>query len=191
MRSFRMLGFIALFALLAATPQIGRWVSTASASAGATPSAREAARASANDNDEDLCNSDNPRKQKKCHYNQPNVDNDNDGSGDRPPVLTISVSNADPKAGDAFTLTLHAWGREIDQVWWWVPNVFDDNGNDNDSDSFLADAHVLSCNGDDDCTVSSDLTTRHTGTVTIYAKARDRQGRESGEVAAEVRVRHP
>jgi hypothetical protein len=189
MRSLRMLVIVALFALFAATPHIGRWVTTASASAAPISGGQESAYAPANDNEDedDLCSSDNPRKQKKCHFNESNVDNDNDGTSDGPPAVAISVSNADPHEGQTFTLTVHAWGQEIDQVWWWIPDVVeDDNGNDNEEFSDVA--HVIGCDGNDDCVRTSDLTPHHPSTITIYAKARDRQGRESGEVSTQVRI---
>ena len=100
--------------------------------------------------------------------------------------MSIGVSNNDPEEDDTITVTLHATGHEIDQVWWWVPDVFADNGNDNDD--FDGEARVFTCDGADDCTHASEVTPRNSGTYTIYAKARDRQGRESGEVATEVRV---
>jgi hypothetical protein len=185
-RSLRMLGIISLFALFAATPHIGAWVATANASTGSMPSRAEMLNAPANDNDDEICDSGNPRKQKKCHYNSADVDNDNDGDGDVAPSLEVSVSNADPKEGDSFSVTLHAWGNEIDQVWWWVPDVISDNGNDNDS--WLADSHVANCDGADDCSRSSELTAQNSGTIYIHSKARDRFGRETGEVVTEVRV---
>jgi hypothetical protein len=184
--------FIVMLVLFAASSLVGRWVSTASASVGPVTARPEAAYAPAsqNDNDdlEDLCSSDNPRKQKKCNYNTPNVDNDNDNSADQAPSLGIAVSTADPRAGDSFSLTLHATGRDLDQVWWWVPDVVSDNGNDNGDDSWLADSHAANCDGSDDCSRSWDLKASHTGTITIHAKARDREGRESSEVTTEVRV---
>ncbi len=188
MRSLRLLAFVLIFSLVAATPHIGRWVATASAQTGPTTVGLEAVNAPANDNDDDPCNSGNPRKQKKCHFNQSNVANDNDDPNDLPPSLTAEVNNADPEEDDTITLTLHAWGNAIDQVWWWVPDAFDaDNGNDNEE--FVNVAHVQSCDGADDCTRTSDLTPRHEGTFLIHAKARDRFGRESGELVTEVRVR--
>jgi hypothetical protein len=191
-RSLRMLAFIILFSIFAATPQIGHWVTTASASPGPGAPGQEAVNQTDNDNDEDTedCNSDNPRKQKKCHFNQPDVFDDNDNTADDQPLaLSIGVSNADPNAGDTFSLTLHAIGDEVDQIWWWVPDVIvnADNGNDND-DEDLATTHTLYCDGLNDCTRSTDVTARNSGTITIHAKARDRDGRESGEVATEVRV---
>jgi len=50
-------------------------------------------------------------------------------------------------------------------------------------------ARSFNCDGNDDCTQSTDLTPHHEGTFTIHAKARDRSGRETDEVVAEVRVR--
>ena len=189
MRSLRLLAIIVMFSLFAATPHIGKWVATASASTGPTAAGQEAVNAPANDNDDDGCNSGNPRKQKKCHFNEANVavDNDNDTPNDQPPALAISVSNADPEEDQTFTLTLHAWGNDIDQVWWWVPDESDDD-NGNDNEDFVDAVRVFNCDGSDDCTQSTDLTPRREGTFTIHARARDRQGRETDEVVTEVHV---
>jgi hypothetical protein len=189
-RSLRLLAVIAIFALFAATPHIGKLVATANASTGPMTAGQEAVNAPANDNEDENCNSGNPRKQKKCHYNQAdvNADNDNDNPGDQAPALAIGVSNADPKEDQTFTLTLHAWGNEIDQVWWWVPDPFDGDDNGNDNEDFFNQSQTFNCDGNDDCTRSTDLTPRHQGTFTIHAKARDRFGRETGEVVTEVRV---
>jgi hypothetical protein len=189
MRSLRVLAMVALLALFAATPDIGRWVTTASASAVPRSAGQESAYAPANDNESqaELCNSGNPRKQKKCHYNATTGDNDNNGMMYVPPVLGISVSNADPQEGETFTLTLHAWGGELDQVWWWASDVAaDDNGNDNEE--FVGVVHAFGCDGTSECVHTSELTPQHPGTIMIHAKARDRQGIESGEIATEVRI---
>jgi hypothetical protein len=186
-RSLRLLAFIVMFSLFAATPQIGRSIATANASAGPISSGQETVNAPASDNDEDLCTSDNPRKQKKCHFNETDAGDDNDNADDLPPSLTAAVSDPDPEEDDTISLTLHAWGSEISEVWWWVlDDIDDDNGNDNEE--FVGVAHVQSCDGEDDCTRTSELTPRHEGTFTIHARARDRQGRESGELVTVVRV---
>lgn len=191
MRILRFVAIAAVIAGYAAMPQLGRWVTTASASSVSTGTRPELANAPANDNDSDDCNSGNPRKQKRCHYEQPNGvrDNDNDVNPDQPLAAGIVVSNADPGDGDTFTISVHAVGGEIDQLWWWVPDarVGDDNGNDND-DSALTVPHVLNCNGETDCWRSSDVSVNNPGTITIYSKARDRSGRESPETATQVRV---
>lgn len=188
MRSLRVLAMVALFALFAATPHIGRWVTTANASAVPISAGQGSAYAPANDNESqaELCNSGNPRKQKKCHYNATNGDNDNDGTANVPPVLGISVSNADPTEDETFTLTLHAWGGELDQIWWWASDVEHDNGNDNEE--LVGVVHAFGCDGTNECVHTSDLTPRHPGTIMIHAKARDRRGLESGEIATEVRI---
>jgi hypothetical protein len=189
MRSRRALVVVALIALFAATPAISQWVTTASASAVPLSADQESAYAPANDNESqaELCNSGNPRKQKKCHYNATVGDNDNDGVANGRPILGISVSNADPNEGETFTLTLHAWGDELDQVWWWVPDVAeDDNGNDNEA--FVGVVHAFGCDGTSECVHTSDLTPQHPGTIMIHAKARNRQEIESGEIATEVRI---
>lgn len=185
MRSARLLAFLVAFALVAATPHLGRSIAMASASTGSLASSQETVNAPLNDND-DPCDSGNPRKQKKCHYNQPNGLDDNDNADSLPPSLTVTVSNADPEEDDTITLILHAWGTEITEVWWWVPDERDDNGNDNEE--FVNVAHVQSCDGQDDCWRMAELTPRHKGVFKIHVKARDSQGRESGELVTEVRV---
>ena len=67
-----------------------------------------------------------------------------------------------------------------------MPDESDDNGNENEA--FVDVARVFNCDGNDDCTQSSDLTPRHEGTFWIHTKARDRQGRETDEVVTEVWV---
>ena len=190
MRSLRLLAFIILVSLFAASPLIGRWVTTASASTGPMTARPEAVSAPANDNEgqEELCDSGNPRKQKKCNFNAPNADNDNnhDGVGNQPPAVGISVSNSDPNDGDTISFTVNASGHQIDQVWWWIPDYV--SNDDNDNDSFSTEAHTVNCDGNDSCSPSSNLTTAFEDTFTIHAKARDRQGRESSEVVTEVRV---
>lgn len=47
---------------------------------------------------------------------------------------------------------------------------------------------VFACDGADDCWRSAGLTPRHEGVFKIHAKARDRLGRETGELVTEVRV---
>ena len=190
MRMFRFVAILAVIAGYAAMPHLGTLVTTANASAVSMSAAPESVNQPANDND-DSCGRGNPRKQKRCHYNEPNVahDNDNDVNPDQAPVAGIAVSNADPGDGDRFTISVHGVGSEMDQLWWWAPDarVGDDNSNDND-DSALTVPHVLNCNGETDCWRSSDVSVNNPGTITIYAKARDRAGRESPEVATQVRV---
>jgi len=185
-----LVAILAIVGAYAAMPQLGRWVTTANASASPADAAT-AVNGPLNDNDDDACSSGDPRKQKRCHYNQPDFTDDNDNdTADAAPVLYISVSNADPGDGDTFTLTLRAVGQDVDQVWWWASDVAlnDDNGNDNGDDSGLASAHFLGCDGNEDCTVTAEITVNNASTITIYAKARDSAGRESPEVATQVRV---
>ena len=188
MRAARLLAFIFAFALVAATPHLGRSIATATASTGPLASGQETVNAPLNDNEsqEELCNSGNPRKQKKCNFNRADGLDDNDNADDPPPFLTAAVSNADPEEDETIALTLHAWGTEITEVWWWVPDESDDNGNDNEE--FVNVAHVQSCDSQDDCWRLSELTPRHEGVFRIHAKARDSRGRESGELVTEVRV---
>jgi hypothetical protein len=186
-----LLAFVLLVALFAVTPTIGRWVATANASTIGMTTQPEGVHSPANDNEDEaaLCDSGNPRKQKKCNYNAPNVDNDNDGNvaGDRPSV-NVAVSNNDPNDGDTINFTVSASGNNLDQVWWWVPDYAGQNDNDNDSFAFSTEAHTVGCGGNDRCSESSDLNTAVPDTFTIHAQARDHDGRLSDEFVTEVRV---
>ena len=196
MRSLRVLTFVALFGLFAAAPHIGHWVTTASASTPLRTAQPAGVRAPASENDNENqdpdCNTGDPRKDKKCHFNEPNTDHDNSATvpADQPPTLTIAVSDADPSRGDTIYFTLNASGRELDQVWWWIPDYAGTADNENDNESFPADFHVAGCDGNNTCARTSDLKTPFPDTFTIHAKARDRQGRESAEIVTEVRVHH-
>jgi hypothetical protein len=190
------LTFIVVFGLFAAPPHIGHLITTASASTPlmtAQPAGVDAP-ASENDNEsqDPSCTSGDPRKQKQCHFNQPNTVDDNDNTAnvvaDQPPTLRLGVSNYDPHDGDTISIVLAASGKAVDQVWWWVPDYASENDNGNDNESFAADFHVTGCDGEDTCTRTSDMRTPFADTFTIHAKARDRQGRESPEVVTEVRV---
>jgi hypothetical protein len=196
-RSLRLLALVAIVASYAAAPVVGRWVTTANASTVSGASSPDAvySPANQNDNQDELCTSDNPRKQKKCHYNMTNADNDNDdgfvndgsGGGDRQPGGTITVSTADPTRGQDMSFTVYASGNDLDQIWWWVTN-YNPNGNDNDDFLMNGEPHYSGCDGNNTCQQTVNLNAGNPGTFLIHAKARDHQGRESVELAAEIRV---
>jgi hypothetical protein len=199
-RSLRLLAIILMVAGYAASPLVGRWVSTANASTVPTSRAETAMAPANQDNDNQYedCGTGNPRKDKKCNYNTPNADNDNgdrnDGSGPipgNPPGGTIEVSNMDPNRGDTIKFTVIASGTQVDQIWWWVTNYSNrSNGNDNGDDTHLVngEAHYSGCDGSNYCQQQVQINAGNPGTFTIHAKSRDRQGRESYENAVEVRV---
>jgi len=196
-RALRLLAIIMVIGLFyGASPLVGQWVTTASASTGSAASRPEMANAPANDNenDDEDCNTGNPRKDKKCNYNRPNNtdDNDNtvnDGMGTQPPVVGISVSNADPREGDTISFAVNASGYQLDQVWWWVSNFPNGSDNDNENGQFMnGDSHYTGCDGNNTCTQYGTLRPGDPGTFTLHAKVRDRQGRESGEIVTEIRV---
>ena len=192
MRSLRLLAIILMVAGYAASPLVGRWVSTANASTVSTTRSETAmAPASENDNVYEDCGTGNPRKDKKCHFNTPNSDNDNgdrnDGAGPipgNPPGGTIEVSNMDPNRGDNIRFTVIASGTELDQVWWWVTNY----NNGNNTYPVNGEVHYGGCGGNNYCQQQVQINAGNPGTFTIHAKSRDRQGRESYENAVEVRV---
>src|SRR5262249_1745178 len=146
----------------AASPLVGRWVSTANASTASATSRPDAIQAPASDNDNQYkdCGTGNPRKDKKCHYNTPNSDNDNDnppinppingGTGPVPgsaPTTTLQVSNADPQRGETLRFVAVASGSDPDQIWWWVSDY------SNRDAPFLVnnEAHYAGCDGTSYC----------------------------------------
>jgi len=193
MRSFRLLAIITVIGLFyGASPMIGRLATTANASAVPVTSRPEAVNGPANDNSDmsDECNSGDPRKEKRCHFDEANADNSNDNNGDtgggnQPPVGGISVSNTNPGDGDTISFTVNAAGNQIDQVWWWVTGF--QNDNDNDS-SLNGETHTMGCGGNNTCSQTANLTTGDPGVFTIHARARDREGRESAEFLVDVNV---
>lgn len=198
MRLFRLVAILAVITLFyGATPLLGRWVTTASASSMSATSRSEALNSPAADNDNtpSECHSDDPRKQKRCHYDSPNGDNDNNGGqtgggGDstQPPFGNILVSNADPNVGNTVGFNVIASGYQLSEISWWISNYRSDD-NDNDGGGFLdGNTHSVGCGGNNSCTQYNEVTPHHRGTFTIHGKARDQQGRESPEFAVEVRV---
>ena len=195
MRSFRLLAIVVMVAGYAAAPLVGQWVSTASASTVTSTTRAETAMAPAaddNDNQYEDCGTGNPRKDKKCHYNTPNtdVDNDNaynDGSGPGPdgaPVTTLEFNTMDPQRGQTLRIVAVAKGSEMDQIWWWVTDY------SNRNEPFLTNnqAYYAGCDGSSYCQQYVEITAGNEGTFVFHAKSRDRQGRESNESAYQIRV---
>jgi hypothetical protein len=196
-RSFRLLAIILMVAGYAAAPVVGQWVSTANASTVTSTSRAETAMAPAyqdngNDNQYEDCGTGNPRKDKKCHYNTPNTDIDNDNAyddGDGPgpggaPVTTLEVNTADPQRGQTLRIVAVAKGSDMDQIWWWVTDYSTRDA------PFLTNnlAYYAGCDGTSYCQQYVEITAGNEGTFVFHAKSRDRQGRESNESAVQIRV---
>jgi hypothetical protein len=191
---FRALVIIVVIALFyGATPLVGRWVTTASASTTPLTSRPEALNGPAaqdNDNLAEECSSSNPRKQKKCNYDGGTPyqnDNGDNGGGTPAPVGGISVSNANPGDGETVSFTVNVSGNDLNQVWWWVTGY---SADDNDNDSSLTDGstHFADCNGQSTCSQTATIPTGAPGTLTIHAVANDHEGRQTGEMQANVYV---
>jgi hypothetical protein len=143
-----------------------------------------------NDNQYEDCGTGNPRKDKKCNYNTPNVDNDNtfnDNSGPGPdgaPVTKLEVNNADPQRGETLRFVLAGSGSNMDQIWWWVTDY------SNRDAPFLTngESHYAGCDGSNYCQQQVEITAGNEGTFVFHARSRDRQGRESNESAVQIRV---
>jgi hypothetical protein len=143
------------------------------------------------------CKSDNPRKQKKCHYNNwdngnwrslPDNDNEDDAVALTPPGLvstaslpsglTVEVwrSSDEPTANAPLTLTVKGSGGTVSQlVWRSTGPTFDDPlGGDM--------AHLgeltFDCAGAMPCSNSWTVTPRYAGFYAVYAKVRDAAGGE-------------
>jgi hypothetical protein len=194
--SLRLLAVVAIIASYAAAPVIGRWVTTANASTVSAASSPDGVYSPANDDNDNAgedCNTGNPRKDKKCNYNQPKDDNSNDnfindGSSDPTPRSAIAVNSPDPGHGDTISFTVYGTGTDLDQLKWWLSN-YNANDNDNDSSFGNGDTHYAGCDGNNSCQQTVSLNAGNSGTFTIHSTVRDRQGRESSEAVSDVHVR--
>jgi len=196
MRSLRLLAIVMAIGLFyGASPLVGRLVTTASASTAPMSSRPESLNSPAADNDNvsDDCNTGNPRKDKKCHFDESNNSDDNDNtSGDSggnasQPTGGITVSNATPGDNETISFTVNGAGDRLDQISWWVTGF---NANDNDNDSSLAnnETHSEGCGGQNTCSHTGSIPTGDPGVLTIHAVVRDHDGRQTPEMIANVYV---
>jgi hypothetical protein len=145
------------------------------------------------DDPDDLCGSSNPRKQKKCHFNgwdlnQNGNDNDNTyqvlsdvtatGARVTQNGLTIDLwrSTESPVITVPMVIAINADGAAIDRVWWWAEGpVF--TGPFVDDLAFIGEqSHA--CGGTQPCAWSWPVVTRYLGNYMLHAKIRDTTGRE-------------
>jgi hypothetical protein len=196
-RSLRLLAIIMVIGLFyGASPLVGRLVTTASASSAPMTSRPAAVNAPAADNDNlsAECDSGNPRKDKKCHYDSANTGDDNDNSGadvggtsNQQPTGGLTVSSATPSNNQTISFTVNAAGDRLDQISWWVTG-FNANDNDNDSSITNNETHSADCGGRSTCSYTNSIPTGDPGVLTVHAVARDRDGRQSPEMIANVYV---
>ncbi len=145
-----------------------------------------------NNNDpEELCNSGNPRKQKKCRYN--GWDNGNwpdDNDNDDAEVLTSTSvastangltvelwrSNDSPDPNTPLTLSVKGDGASIARVSWWSTGPTADNPTGDDMAHFGEQGY--DCSGVQPCASTWTVTPRHNGYYCVYARVRDITGQE-------------
>jgi hypothetical protein len=146
------------------------------------------------DDPDDLCgNKANPRKQKKCHYNgwdlnQNGNDNDNGDQVLTDPTATgakvtqdgLSVdlwrSTESPVITVPLVIAITAEGAAIERVWWWAEGpVF--TGPFVDDLAFVGQ-QTHECSGAQPCAWSWPVVTRYLGSYMLHARIRDTTGRE-------------
>jgi hypothetical protein len=173
------------------------WLPAASTSAASQPDAAGISvlgpAAGKKDDPDDLCGSANPRKQKKCHYNGWDLNqngNDND-SGDQA-LTDLSATGArvtqdglsvdlwrstdSPVINVPMVLAITAEGAAIERVWWWAEGpVY--TGPYMDDLAFVGQMSH-DCAGAQPCAWSWQVQTRYLGNYMLHARIRDTTGRE-------------
>jgi len=133
-------------------------------------------------NDNNPCNSGNPRKQKKCHYNnQDNVDVSDtvqtDGQYGAAGVngdvsIDLWRSTDKPVANQQFRIGVTGNGAPIAFVEWWA-----DSPGGNGGDDLGSQGHVSQdCGGSWPCTLGSDVVARNVGWYVLHARVVDTNG---------------
>jgi hypothetical protein len=131
----------------------------------------------------DNCNSGNPRKQKKCHYNnQDNVSNavystDSTGAQVQNGDLTIDLwrSAEKPVANAGFQISVTGNGSPISYIEFWA----DGPGGGADDIVAIGRQHQ-DCGGAQPCTFGAPVVTRSVGWYTLHAIVVDTSGRTAG-----------
>jgi hypothetical protein len=147
------------------------------------------------DDPEDLCDSGNPRKQKKCRYNgwdrtwnQNNNDNEQnqfvalDPAMAGTPVtvdgLTVELmrSSESPVINTPMALVVKGDGAAIERVWWWAEGpVY--TGPFGDDLAFVG-TMSFECQGAQPCAGTWQVVSRYLGPYMLHARIRDTSGRE-------------
>jgi hypothetical protein len=174
------------------------WLPAASTDAASQPDAaaiavQGPAADNSRDDPDDLCGSSNPRKQKKCHYNGWDLNqngNDND-AGDQVATdptatgaavtqdgLSISLfrSTESPVINVPMVIAITGDGASIERVWWWAEGpVY--TGPFVDDLAFVGQ-QSHECAGAQPCAWSWPVQTRYLGAYMLHARIRDTTGRE-------------
>ncbi|MCC6176349.1 MAG: LppP/LprE family lipoprotein [Chloroflexi bacterium] len=97
------------------------------------------------------------------------------------PTVELRVSRARVSAGEQFKIEVYARsGEALDKIWWYATDT---------SDAELKRDHTSQCDGSETCRATWQVaTTDKSGTITIVAKARDKNGRESEKVTQKLRI---
>ena len=145
------------------------------------------------DDPDDLCGSGNPRKQKKCHYNgwdlnQNGNDNDSADSVATDPSATGATVTQDglsvslwrsaesPVVNVPMVVAITGDGAAIERVWWWAEGpVY--TGPFVDDLAFVGQMNH-DCAGVQPCAFSWQVLTRYLGSYMLHARVRDTTGRE-------------
>lgn len=174
------------------------WLPAASTNAASQPDAAaisvQGPAAAKKDDPDDLChNTNNPRKQKKCHYNgwdlnQNGNDNDAGVSVATDPSATGATVTQDglsvalyrsaesPVINVPVVVAITGSGAAIERVWWWAEGpVF--TGPFVDDLAFVGQMNH-DCAGVQPCAFSWQVQTRYLGSYMLHARVRDTVGRE-------------
>ncbi|MFN8633757.1 MAG: hypothetical protein U0893_07890 [Chloroflexota bacterium] len=147
------------------------------------------------DDPEDLCDSGNPRKQKKCHRNGWDLtwNQNNNDNGDEAPAaidpqmsgtpvtvdgLTVALwrSSENPVLNTPMALVVKGDGAAIERVWWWAEGpVY--TGPFADDLAFVG-TMTYECNGAQPCAGTWQVVSRYLGPYMLHARIRDTSGRE-------------
>jgi hypothetical protein len=146
------------------------------------------------DDPEDLCDSENPRKRKKCHYNGwdtswngNNNDNDDQYVAVDPAMAGTPVtldglrvelirSSESPVVNTPMALVVKGDGAAIERVWWWAEGpVY--TGPFVDDLAFVG-TMTFECQGAQPCAGTWQVVSRYLGPYMLHARIRDTTGRE-------------
>jgi hypothetical protein len=110
-----------------------------------------------------------------------NDSGDNDNSNDSQPRVSLSIDPDRVSKGQHFTVRITGRGGDgLSRIWWWATNT---------GQSSLSDTHTHDCDGSDPCRFDWSEGANDSGSFTIHARARDRNGNESDDATHEVHVR--
>ncbi|MCC6178356.1 MAG: hypothetical protein IT305_23880, partial [Chloroflexi bacterium] len=103
------------------------------------------------------------------------------GKSTSKPTVELKISRTKVSAGERFKIEVYAKsGQALDKIWWYATDT---------TDSELKRDHQFKCDGSETCRASWQIETADTsGSITIVAKARDKNGRESDRATQQLRI---